>query len=110
MSVKLPPEVKNALVSMGYRPMDATRNVWGKPVAISLFTYEHDRLEITQWFKGVDGTLGRWDSWQLDLCKDYLGQIKYAERCGSYFSGGHSEFEFLSKEDQANEACGILYE
>jgi hypothetical protein len=90
---------EQVLTSMGYRPMSSI--IWGKPIGYHLLTYELNTNEFTNWFKGYDDTLLRWNSeiYEKDetVKEDFLNFLKYVEACTNTSHMSHSSvFEFLT--------------
>lgn len=60
--------IKRALSRMGYK--QGAPGLWIKPVGFSLFSYEFDCIEWTQWIKGIDGNIYRYATDKYDAKED----------------------------------------
>lgn len=89
------------LNSLGYREM--TKGVYGKPVAMNLFTFEIKNLTWTNWFKGGNDGVESfvWHHAVYDKTKDenFLIFIKDSE-AATRLSRTFSEYEFLTKKEE----------
>ncbi|MHA2065959.1 MAG: hypothetical protein ACXABY_16430 [Candidatus Thorarchaeota archaeon] len=87
-------KIREALSAMCYREEMPGR--WCKPIGTHLFTYEEDRNEWTNWFKGRGDTIERWQSkhpTNLETGGPFLGQLKDWEQWTKISCGAPSEFE-----------------
>lgn len=83
---------------MGYRLMQA--KTWGKPFGNTLITFEEDRLEFTQWFKGSNDKVLRWNSEVITPGTDEenIITVKNFENygCRTGLGSPRDQFEFLT--------------
>lgn len=84
------------LTAMGYRKMKS--NLYAKPVACNLFTFDVDTYQWKNLFKGVDGEIHIWDSTKFGSSDDLLSCLKFTEAYTKLFSLP-SEFHFYNIED-----------
>lgn len=99
------PEVRKALLSMGYRIHGADRNKWAKPLAHMVFTVELDRNEITLWFNSDSDTtkLLRWSTKEFltEGCSPVESLVYSEADLIDNWRGGHTNFAFLTLEQEA---------
>ena len=76
-----------------------------KPVGNSLFTYEEDRKEWTNWFCGYTEKIHRWDSKVYEPQEDetFREWISLAETWTRISLGRRSDFSVLTIEERFSE-------
>ena len=106
--------IRSAVISMGYRKLRQSKAatyeaIFAKPVGACLLTVEIylNRIVWTNWFKAADdGRMLVWEStaWSDDAAfsdpQDFLPWLKMHETYTKYDFATHSQFEFLSLEQQ----------
>jgi hypothetical protein len=114
----LSPEQKQALVSLGYRPLPSDEacggdeRAWGKPIGYSLLTVIDCKSEIIweQWFRGGDDQQLVWDrqTWdpiwdsEAEKCTGFARWLMYVENYRAKVPCMYTEadYAFLSIAEQ----------
>jgi hypothetical protein len=100
-------DIKLALTKMGYRELE--KNVWAKPIANHLFTYDLEKSEWLNIFKGLTDKILVWNSHNFGVLEneaDFLRKLKMCESTNISSGNEETNFEFLTVDDQLAEFLG----
>lgn len=108
--------LKEALVSMGYRKLEPNKLLWMKPFGFSVIAIKIENNIVTMkiLFNGKNKT-EVWSGWEFNIENDtdILNGLKFGE-CElmkdfyPFSSSPDSKFDFLTKLDQANLISGCI--
>ena len=108
--------LKNALVSMGYRKVEPNKSLWMKPFGFSTIAINVENNIVTMKILfNSKNEIEVWSKWEFNIKNDtdILKELKLGEcelmRDFYPFSGSpNSKFDFLTKLDQANLISGCI--
>ena len=111
--------LKEALVSMGYRKLEPNKSLWMKPFGYSVIAIKIENNIVTMKilfnsFNSKNET-EVWSGWEFNIENDtdILNELKYGE-CElmkdfyPFSSSSDSKFDFLTRLDQANLISGCI--
>ena len=108
--------LKEALVSMGYRKLEPNKPLWMKPFGFSVIAVKIENNIVTMkiLFNGKNET-EVWSGWEFNIENDtdILKELKWGE-CElmkdfyPFSSSPDSKFDFLTRLDQANLISGCI--
>lgn len=108
--------LKEALVSMGYRKVERNKSLWMKPFGFSVIAIKIENNIVTMkiLFNSKNKT-EVWSGWEFNIENDtdILKGLKFGE-CElmrdfyPFSSSPNSKFDFLTKLDQANLISGCI--
>ena len=108
--------LKEALVSIGYRKVESNKSLWMKPFGFSVIAIKIENNIVTMkiLFNGKNKT-EVWSGWEFNIENDtdILKELKWGE-CElmkdfyPFSSSPDSKFDFLTRLDQANLISGCI--
>ena len=102
--------LKEALVSMGYRKVESNKSLWMKPFGFSTIgiNVENNIVTMKILFNSKNET-EVWSKWEFNIKNDTdilkelkLGECELMRDFYPFSSSPNSKFDFLTKLDQAN--------
>ena len=108
--------LKNALVSMGYRKVESNKSLWMKPFGFSTIAINVENNIVTMkiLFNSKNET-EVWSKWEFNIKNDTdilkelkLGECELMRDFYPFSSSPNSKFDFLTKLDQANLISGCI--
>lgn len=102
--------LKEALVSMGYRKVEPNKSLWMKPFGFSTIAINVENNIVTMkiLFNSKNET-EVWSGWEFNIKNDTdilkelkLGECELMRDFYPFSSSPNSKFDFLTKLDQAN--------
>lgn len=108
--------LKNALVSMGYRKVEPNKSLWMKPFGFSTIAINVENNIVTMkiLFNSKNET-EVWSGWEFNIKNDTdilkelkLGECELMRDFYPFSSSPNSKFDFLTKLDQANLISGCI--
>lgn len=103
------PQTQEALMSMGYRPMDMERKKWGKPFGYCILIYDDTEKTFAEYFYGANEKVLVWSSAKDVEAPLTVKNIAYFETY--HFREMHCDpqtktWAFLNNTDKANIMTG----
>ena len=107
--------LKEALVSMGYRKLEPNKPLWMKPFGFSTIAIKIENNIVTMKLLCTYNETEVWSGWEFNIENDtdILKELKYGE-CElmkdfyPFSSFPDSKFDFLTRLDQANLISGCI--
>ena len=107
--------LKEALVSMGYRKLEPNKSLWMKPFGFSTIAIKVENNIVTMKLLCTYNETEVWSGWEFNIENDtdILNGLKYGE-CElmkdfyPFSSSPDSKFDFLTRLDQANLISGCI--
>ena len=107
--------LKEALVSMGYRKLEPNKSLWMKPFGFSTIAIKVENNIVTMKLLCTYNETEVWSGWEFNIENDtdILNGLKYGE-CElmkdfyPFSSSSDSKFDFLTRLDQANLISGCI--
>ena len=107
--------LKEALVSMGYRKLEPNKPLWMKPFGFSTIAIKVENNIVTMKLLFTYGETEVWSGREFNIENDtdILNELKYGE-CElvkdfyPFSSSSDSKFDFLTRLDQANLISGCI--
>ena len=108
--------LKEALVSMGYRKLESNKSLWMKPFGFSVIAIKIENNIVTMkiLFNSKNET-EVWSGWEFNIKNDTdilkelkLGECELMRDFYPFSSSPNSKFDFLTKLDQANLISGCI--
>ena len=107
--------LKEALVSMGYRKLEPNKSLWMKPFGFSTIAIKVENNIVTMKLLCTYNETEVWSGWEFNIENDtdILKELKYGE-CElmkdfyPFSSSSDSKFDFLTRLDQANLISGCI--
>ena len=107
--------LKEALVSMGYRKLEPNKSLWMKPFGFSTIAIKVENNIVTMKLLCTYNETEVWSGWEFNIENDIdiLNGLKYGE-CElmkdfyPFSSFPDSKFDFLTRLDQANLISGCI--
>ena len=107
--------LKEALVSMGYRKLEPNKSLWMKPFGFSTIAIKVENNIVTMKLLCTYNETEVWSGWEFNIENDtdILNRLKYGE-CElmkdfyPFSSSPDSKFDFLTRLDQANLISGCI--
>ena len=108
--------LKEALVSMGYRKVERNKPLWMKPFGFSVIAIKIENNIVTMkiLFNSKNKT-EVWSGWEFNIKNDTdilkelkLGECELMRDFYPFSSSPNSKFDFLTKLDQANLISGCI--
>ena len=108
--------LKEALVSMGYRKVESNKSLWMKPFGFSVIaiSIENNIVTMKILFNSKNET-EVWSKWEFNIKDDTdilkelkLGECELMRDFYPFSSSPNSKFDFLTKLDQANLISGCI--
>ena len=107
--------LKEALVSMGYRKLEPNKPLWMKPFGFSTIAIKVENNIVTMKLLCTYNETEVWSGWEFNIENDtdILKELKYGE-CElmkdfyPFSSFPDSKFDFLTRLDQANLISGCI--
>ena len=107
--------LKEALVSMGYRKLEPNKPLWMKPFGFSTIAIKVENNIVTMKLLCTYNETEVWSGWEFNIENDtdILNELKYGE-CElmkdfyPFSSFPDSKFDFLTRLDQANLISGCI--
>ena len=107
--------LKEALVSMGYRKLEPNKSLWMKPFGFSTIAIKVENNIVTMKLLCTYNETEVWSGWEFNIENDtdILKELKYGE-CElmkdfyPFSSSPDSKFDFLTRLDQANLISGCI--
>ena len=107
--------LKEALVSMGYRKLEPNKSLWMKPFGFSTIAIKVENNIVTMKLLCTYNETEVWSGWEFNIENDtdILNELKYGE-CElmkdfyPFSSSSDSKFDFLTRLDQANLISGCI--
>ena len=108
--------LKNALVSMGYRKVESNKSLWMKPFGFSVIAInvENNIVAMKILFNSKN-EIEVWSKWEFNIKNDTdilkelkLGECELMRDFYPFSSSPNSNFDFLTKLDQANLISGCI--
>lgn len=108
--------LKEALVSMGYRKVEPNKSLWMKPFGFSTIAINVENNIVTMkiLFNSKNET-EVWSGWEFNIENDTdilkelkLGECELMRDFYPFSSSPNSKFDFLTKLDQANLISGCI--
>ena len=107
--------LKEALVSMGYRKLEPNKSLWMKPFGFSTIAIKVENNIVTMKLLCTYNETEVWSGWEFNIENDtdILKELKYGE-CElmkdfyPFSSFPDSKFDFLTRLDQANLISGCI--
>ena len=107
--------LKEALVSMGYRKLEPNKPLWMKPFGFSTIAIKVENNIVTMKLLFTYDETEVWSGWEFNIENDtdILNELKYGE-CElmkdfyPFSSSPDSKFDFLTRLDQANLISGCI--
>ena len=108
--------LKEALVSMGYRKVESNKSLWMKPFGFSVIAINVENNIVTMkiLFNSKNET-EVWSKWEFNIKNDTdilkelkLGECELMRDFYPFSSSPNSKFDFLTKLDQANLISGCI--
>lgn len=107
--------LKEALVSMGYRKLEPNKSLWMKPFGYSVIAIKVENNIVTMKLLCTYNETEVWSGWEFNIENDtdILNGLKYGEcelmkNFYPFSSSSDSKFDFLTKLDQANLISGCI--
>ena len=109
-------KLKEALVSMGYRKVESNKSLWMKPFGFSVIAIKAESNIVTMkiLFNSKNETKV-WSKWEFNIKNDTdilkelkLGECELMRDFYPFSSSPNSNFDFLTKLDQANLISGCI--
>lgn len=110
--------LKNALVSMGYRKVERNKPLWMKPVGFSTIAINVENNIVTMkilFNRLSNDEIEVWSKWEFNIKNDTdilkelkLGECELMRDFYPFSSSPNSKFDFLTKLDQANLISGCI--
>ena len=110
--------LKEALVSMGYRKLEPNKPLWMKPFGFSVIAIKVENNIVTMkiLFNGLtNDEIEVWSKWEFNIENDtdILKELKWGEcelmkNFYPFSSSSDSKFDFLTRLDQANLISGCI--
>ena len=110
--------LKEALVSMGYRKLEPNKPLWMKPFGYSVIAIKVENNIVTMkiLFNGLSNDeIEVWSKWEFNIENDtdILKELKWGEcelmkNFYPFSSSPDSKFDFLTRLDQANLISGCI--
>lgn len=110
--------LKNALVSMGYRKVERNKPLWMKPVGFSTIAINVENNIVTMkilFNRLTNDEIEVWAKWEFNIKNDTdilkelkLGECELMRDFYPFSSSPNSKFDFLTKLDQANLISGCI--
>ena len=110
--------LKEALVSMGYRKLEPNKPLWMKPFGFSVIAIKIENNIVTMkiLFNGLtNDEIEVWSKWEFNIENDtdILKELKWGEcelmkNFYPFSSSPDSKFDFLTRLDQANLISGCI--
>ena len=108
--------LKEALVSMGYRKVESNKSLWMKPFGFSVIAINVENNIVTMkiLFNSKNET-EVWSKWEFNIKNDTdilkelkLGECELMRDFYPFSSSPDSKFDFLTRLDQANLISGCI--
>ena len=107
--------LKEALVSMGYRKLEPNKSLWMKSFGFSTIAIKVENNIVTMKLLCTYNETEVWSGWEFNIENDtdILNGLKYGE-CElmkdfyPFSSSSDSKFDFLTRLDQANLISGCI--
>ena len=108
--------LKEALVSMGYRKVESNKSLWMKPFGFSVIAIKIENNIVTMkiLFNSKNKT-EVWSGWEFNIENDTdilkelkLGECELMRDFYPFSSSPDSKFDFLTRLDQANLISGCI--
>ena len=107
--------LKEALVSMGYRKLEPNKSLWMKPFGFSTIAIKVENNIVTMKLLCTYNETEVWSGWEFNIENDtdILNGLKFGE-CElmkdfyPFSSSPDSKFDFLTRLDQANLISGCI--
>lgn len=110
--------LKEALVSMGYRKLEHNKPLWMKPVGFSTIAIKAENNIVTMkilFNRLSNDEIEVWSKWEFNIKNDTdilkelkLGECELMRDFYPFSSSPNSKFDFLTKLDQANLISGCI--
>ena len=107
--------LKEALVSMGYRKLEPNKPLWMKPFGFSTIAIKAESNIVTMKLLCTYNETEVWSGWEFNIENDtdILNELKYGEcelmkNFYPFSSFPDSKFDFLTRLDQANLISGCI--
>lgn len=110
--------LKEALVSMGYRKVERNKPLWMKPVGFSTIAIKVENNIVTMkilFNRLSNDEIEVWSKWEFNIKNDTdilkelkLGECELMRNFYPFSSSPNSKFDFLTKLDQANLISGCI--
>ena len=108
--------LKNALVSMGYRKVESNKSLWMKPFGFSVIAIKAESNIVTMKILfNSKNEIEVWSKWECNIKNDTdilkelkLGECELMRDFYPFSSSPNSNFDFLTKLDQANLISGCI--
>ena len=107
--------LKEALVSMGYRKLEPNKSLWMKPFGFSTIAIKVENNIVTMKLLCTYNETEVWSGWEFNIENDtdILNELKYGEcelmkNFYPFSSFPDSKFDFLTRLDQANLISGCI--
>lgn len=108
--------LKNALVSMGYRKVESNKSLWMKPFGFSVIAINVENNIVTMKILfNSKNEIEVWSKWEFNIKNDTdilkelkLGECELMRDFYPFSSSPNSKFDFLTKLDQANLISGCI--
>ena len=108
--------LKNALVSMGYRKVESNKSLWMKPFGFSVIAINVENNIVTMKILfNSKNEIEVWSKWEFNIKNDTdilkelkLGECELMRDFYQFSSSPDSKFDFLTRLDQANLISGCI--
>lgn len=110
--------LKEALVSMGYRKVERNKPLWMKPFGFSVIAIKIENNIVTMkilFNRLTNDEIEVWAKWEFNIKNDTdimkelkLGECELMRDFYPFSSSPNSKFDFLTKLDQANLISGCI--
>ena len=108
--------LKEALVSMGYRKVESNKSLWMKPFGFSVIAINVENNIVTMKILfNSKNEIEVWSKWEFNIKNDTdilkelkLGECELMRDFYPFSSSPNSKFDFLTKLDQANLISGCI--
>ena len=108
--------LKEALVSMGYRKVESNKSLWMKPFGFSVIAINVENNIVTMKILfNSKNEIEVWSKWEFNIKNDTdilkelkLGECELMRDFYPFSSSPNSNFDFLTKLDQANLISGCI--
>ena len=108
--------LKEVLVSMGYRKVESNKSLWMKPFGFSVIAINVENNIVTMKILfNSKNEIEVWSKWEFNIKNDTdilkelkLGECELMRDFYPFSSSPNSKFDFLTKLDQANLISGCI--
>lgn len=107
--------LKEALVTMGYRKVERNKPLWMKPIGFSTISIKIENNIVTMKLLCTYDETEVWSGWEFNIKNDTnilkelkLGECELMRDFYPFSSSPNSKFDLLTKLDQANLISGCI--